>query len=157
MSDQIRQQITDRILKALAEGLVPWGRPWLGHRNDGPATNALTSLPFRGVNPLLLNLAGFSSKWWATAKVWKAFGFRLKPYQQGTHVFTGQADDLQCQVVFNAQQVNGPGVGTQAVYYRLPRENCGPAGVRRSCAPRSASRSTTARKGTPCSSAPGCS
>jgi hypothetical protein len=27
MSDQIRKQVTDRILKALAEGLVPWGRP----------------------------------------------------------------------------------------------------------------------------------
>jgi antirestriction protein ArdC len=110
MSNQIRQQVTDRILKALAEGLVPWGRPWLGYRNDGPPTNALTSLPFRGVNPLLLNLARFNSKWWATERVWTVFGFRLKPFQQGVQVFCGQANDLQSQTVFNAEQVGGSGV-----------------------------------------------
>jgi hypothetical protein len=89
ISDQIRQQVTDRIHKALAEELVSWGRPWLGHRNDGPPTNALTSLPFRGVNPLLLKLAGFSSKWWATERCWTAFGYRLKPHQHGVQVFYG--------------------------------------------------------------------
>jgi antirestriction protein ArdC len=110
MFHEIRQRVTDRILKALAEGLVPWGRLWLGHRNDGPATNALTSLPFRGVNPLLLNLADFTSKWWATERCWKVFGYRLKPHQHGVQVFTSQADDLQGETVFNAEQVQGPGV-----------------------------------------------
>jgi antirestriction protein ArdC len=110
MSDQIRQQVTVRILKALAEGLVPWGRPWLGHRNDGLATNALTSLPFRGVNVLLLNLEGFSSKWWSTERCWKVFGYRLKAHQHGVNVFTDKSDDLQVQTVFNAEQVEGPGV-----------------------------------------------
>jgi antirestriction protein ArdC len=156
MSAEIRQQVTDRILKALAEGLVPWGRPWLGHRNDGPPTNTLTSLPFRGVNPLLLNLAVFKSKWWATERVWTVFGYRLKPHQQGTQVYHGELGDLQSETVFNAEQVDGPGVeryllggttgmrqpdyeaaerviaatgadirhvpGTQAVYYRLPKD-----------------------------------
>ncbi len=110
MSHQIRQQVTDRIHKALADGLVPWARSWLGHRNDGPPTNAMTSLPFRGVNPLLLNLAPFSSKWWATERCWRVFGFRLKPHQQGTQVFYGKVDDLQGQTVFNAEQIEGPGV-----------------------------------------------
>lgn len=109
MSEHIHQGVTNRILKALADGLVPWGRPWLGHRNDGPPTNALTSFPFRGVNPLLLNLIGFRSKWWATAKVWKDFGFCTKPHQKGTQIFTGKASDLQRQTVFNAEQVEGPG------------------------------------------------
>jgi antirestriction protein ArdC len=109
MPDEIRQRVTG-IHKALAEGLVPWGRPWLGHRNDGPPTNALTSLPFRGVNPLLLNLAGFKSKWWATQRVWTVFGYRLKPHQYGVQVFTGNGDDFQSQTVFNAEQVGGPGV-----------------------------------------------
>jgi antirestriction protein ArdC len=69
MSDQICQQVTDRILTALERGQVPWGRPWLGQRNDGPPTNALTSLPFRGVNVLLLNLTGFQSKWWEYSSI----------------------------------------------------------------------------------------
>jgi antirestriction protein ArdC len=70
----------------------------------------LTSLPFRGVNVLLLNLEGCPSKWWATERCWKVFGYRLKPHQQGTQVFTGPADDLQSQTVFNAEQLDGPGV-----------------------------------------------
>jgi antirestriction protein ArdC len=110
MPDEIHQHVTDRIHKALAEGLVPWGRPWLGHHNDGQPTNTLTSLPFRGVNVLLLNLEGRPSKWWATERVWTVFGFRLKPHQQGVQVFYGQADDLQGETVFNAGQVDGPGV-----------------------------------------------
>jgi antirestriction protein ArdC len=110
MSHEIHRQVTNRILKALAEGLVLWGRPWLGHRNDGLPTSALTSLPFRGVNVLLLNLAGFPSKWWATERYWKVFGYRLKPDQQGVQVFIGQVGDLQSQTVFNAEQVEDPGV-----------------------------------------------
>jgi antirestriction protein ArdC len=107
MSAEIHQQVTNRILKSLEQGHRPWGRPWLGHSNDGPPTNVLTSLPFRGINVLLLNLAGFTSKWWATQRCWEAFGFRLKPHQQGTEVYHG---DLQSQTVFNAEQVIGPGV-----------------------------------------------
>lgn len=110
MSDEIHQQVTNRISKALADGLAPWGRPWLGHRNDGPPTNALTCFPFRGVNSLLLNLAGFRAKWWATERVWKAFGFQVKPNHQGTQIFTGQASDFQRHTLFNAEQVEGPGV-----------------------------------------------
>jgi antirestriction protein ArdC len=156
MSEQIRQHVTDRILKALEQDQVPWGTAWLGHRNDGPATNAMTSLPFWGVNVLLLDLTGFPSKWWATERCWRVFGFRVKPHQKGTQVFYHQAGDLKGEMVFNAEQVDGPGVerylfgdaakrrspdfdgaervvaatkadirhvnGTQAVYYRLPKD-----------------------------------
>ena len=110
MSEQIRQHVTDRILKALEQDQVPWGTAWLGHRNDGPATNAMTSLPFWGVNVLLLDLTGFPSKWWATERCWRVCGYRLKSHQKGTQVFTSEVDDLQGQVVFNAQHVDGPGV-----------------------------------------------
>ena len=124
MSHEIHQQVTDRILNALVEGLVPWQRPWLGYKNDGPPTNALTNLPFRGVNILLLNLAGFGSKWWATQKVWKVFGFQVKPHQQGTQVVHGEVDNLGTQTVFNAEQVEGPGIErylvTESGQRRLP-------------------------------------
>jgi antirestriction protein ArdC len=89
--------------------------------------------------------------------VWTVFGLRLRPGQQGSQVFYGKAADLQSQTVFNAEQLDGPGVveryllgdgakrrspafdeaeqviaatkadirhvnGTQAVYYRLPKD-----------------------------------
>jgi antirestriction protein ArdC len=110
MSLKICQQVTEQIRSALHQGQVPWGRAWLGHKNDGSPTNALTSLPFRGINVLLLNLAGCKSRWWASERCWTAFGFNLKPGQQGVRVFHGKLDDLQSQTVFNAEQVAGPGV-----------------------------------------------
>jgi antirestriction protein ArdC len=124
MSQEIHQQVTDRILNALAEGRVPWQRPWLGHKNDGPPTNALSSLPFWGVNILLLNLAGFRSKWWATQKVWNVFGFQVKPRQEGTQVIYGEVDSLSSQTVFNAEQIEGPRIErylvTESGQRRLP-------------------------------------
>ena len=110
MSHAIHQQVTDRILNALAEGLVPWQRPWLGHKNDGPPSNVLSSSSFRGINRLLLNLAGFKSKWWATQRTWTTFGVQVKPHQQGALVYHGKLNDLGSRTVFNAEQADGPGV-----------------------------------------------
>ena len=107
MSHKIRQQVTDRILKAMNDGLVPWQRPWLGHKNDGLPTKVLTFLPFRGINTLLLNLEGFTSKWWGTQRVWTAIGFEVKPHQEGTQIVFGHMDNLGYQTVFNAEQVEG--------------------------------------------------
>lgn len=111
MSIEIRKQVTDEILKAMKRGLVPWQKPWLGHRNDGPPTNVFTKLSFCGSNRILLELVGrregFKSKWWGTQRAWTAVGFQIKPHQQGTQVFYGK---VQCQMVFNAEQVHGPGV-----------------------------------------------
>jgi len=114
MSTEIPQQVTDEILKALADGQVPWQKPWLGHRNDGPPTNALTSFSFRGVNRILLQLAsnrqGFRSKWWGTKRVFCAFGLRVQQHQESIQVFYEEGGYLQGQTVFNAEQVDGPGV-----------------------------------------------
>ena len=55
----IYEQITDKIVTALENGVNPWAKPW--HTvSYGPFRNALTNRPYRGMNVLLLNLVALS-------------------------------------------------------------------------------------------------
>jgi antirestriction protein ArdC len=80
----IRKAITEQIIAALESGNVPpWRRPWkLGKNADG-AANVVTKRSYRGLNPILLDMAsekhGFASKWWGTFAQWKALGGRVMP------------------------------------------------------------------------------
>ncbi len=80
----IRQAITNQIITALESGSVPpWRRPWRLGANAGAAANVVSKRSYRGLNPILLDLAsqkhGFTSKWWATFAQWKAQGGRVMP------------------------------------------------------------------------------
>jgi antirestriction protein ArdC len=82
--NDIRQQITDQITAALESGSVPpWRRPWRSSKNAGAHTNVVSKRSYRGLNPILLDLAsekhGFSSKWWGTFNQWKQLGGRVTP------------------------------------------------------------------------------
>ncbi len=74
---QIREEITAKIVAALEKDLRPWRRMWTTN-NPGQHSNAVTGKPYRGVNPLLLQLHaldhGFTSTWWATFNQWKQLG-----------------------------------------------------------------------------------
>ena len=66
--NDIRQTITNQIISALESGNVPpWRRPWRLGKNAGAHTNVVSKRSYRGLNPILLDLAsekhGFSSKW----------------------------------------------------------------------------------------------
>jgi antirestriction protein ArdC len=65
---QIREQITNQIIAALESGDVPpWRRPWRLGPNAGGHANVASRWSYRGLNPILLDLAsqthGFSSRW----------------------------------------------------------------------------------------------
>ena len=47
--------VTDRIIKALEEGTVPWQKPWIGANK---AINYVSRKPYRGINTLLLDQPG---------------------------------------------------------------------------------------------------
>jgi len=61
----IYQMVTDNIVKALEQGVVPWNKPW---HQSGLPMNITTKKPYRGINPFLLRLQPFSSPYWLTAK-----------------------------------------------------------------------------------------
>ena len=74
--NEIREKITHTIIEALEKGgLAPWRQPWLNDQNAGFPTNVVSKKQYRGINPLLLQIAGmrhgFQSKYWATFKQWQ--------------------------------------------------------------------------------------
>jgi antirestriction protein ArdC len=82
--NDIRKAITDQIISALESGNIPpWRRPWKLGKNAGGAANVVTKRSYRGLNPILLDLAsekhGLASKWWGTFKQWKQLGGRVMP------------------------------------------------------------------------------
>ena len=90
---QIRAQITQQIITALETGSVPpWRRPWRLGPNAGFPANVVSRKAYRGINPLLLELAAtrhdLTSKWWATFNQWKSLGGKVMP--RPSHVPAGQ-------------------------------------------------------------------
>src|SRR5512144_1457857 len=81
--NDIRQTVTDQILAALESGSIPpWRRPWaVGGKNSGSHANVVTKRSYRGLNPILLDLAserhGFSSRWWGTFRQWQTLGGKV--------------------------------------------------------------------------------
>lgn len=80
---QLRQKITASIVAALESGnLPPWRQPWRADKNAGFPANVVTKKPYRGINPILLDVAAnrhnLTSKWWATFNQWKALGGSVK-------------------------------------------------------------------------------
>jgi antirestriction protein ArdC len=100
----VRQQITERIIAALENSVVPWRRPWSISRNAGAATNIVSRRSYSGINPLLLQLHsldhGFRSKWWATFEQIKALGGMVR--RRPAHVPAGQ---WGCRIIFMKQVV----------------------------------------------------
>src|SRR5712692_9355885 len=84
---QLRQQITAQIVEALEQNLLPWRRPWSKCRSNGRHSNVISGRPYRGINPLLLELHalrfGFGSTWWASFDQWRRLGGTIRPRPNG--------------------------------------------------------------------------
>lgn len=120
----LRNQVNEKIIKALSQGLTPWVRPWSAAKNTGHPTNAVSGKSYRGVNPILLHLAGFNSKFWATYRQWQSLGGQVRKGEHGTRIIfwkpitrtTTNGDGKEVEksfpllreyVVFNAEQCDG--------------------------------------------------
>lgn len=91
-SNEIRTEITARIVAALEAGCVPWRRPWNINRASGRHANATSKRAYSGINPLILELHtqdhGLTSPFWGTFRQWQALGCRIK--KRPKHVDAGQ-------------------------------------------------------------------
>ena len=72
-------RLPSRSLRTCKLGKIfPWRRPWSLDRNARCPRQRRQQESYRGINPLLLQVAamrhGFRSKWWATWNQWKALG-----------------------------------------------------------------------------------
>lgn len=125
---ELRNQINDKLIAAMSKGQIPWVKPWSAAKNTGHPANASTGKLYRGVNPLLLQLAaldkGFGSKNWATYRQWQALGGQVRKGEKGTRIIfwspikttraNGDGEEvektfplLREYTVFNAEQCDG--------------------------------------------------
>jgi antirestriction protein ArdC len=146
--NEIREKITRTIIEALESGgLPPWRQPWLNDPNGGSPANVVSKKRYRGINPLLLQIAsmrhGFQSKWWATFRQWDSMGGKVmrrpdnvEPGQWGTTIVfwkpfqVVEEDDgketektvfvMRTYVVFNVDQVDGECLDHLRVGHSLP-------------------------------------
>ena len=85
--NELRTKLTNEILAALDDGVVPWKRPWSMDRNCGRPTNAVTGKPYNGINILLLSLHSHEyrsdGKYFATYKQWQALGGQVMARPSG--------------------------------------------------------------------------
>lgn len=150
MSQNLREEITAKIITSLENDILPWVRPWRISPNAGHAANIQSRKNYRGINPLLLDLHamrhGFTSRWWGTINQWNALGGTIKrrpddvpPGQWGAKIVyfspvkkkvvdknTGEEDEdrffvMRGYTVFSLDQVEG----TQLDKYRVNKEPIG--------------------------------
>jgi len=86
----LRNQVNEKIISAMSKGNLPWVKPWTAAKNAGYPANASTGKLYRGVNPLLLQLAaldkGYSSKYWATYRQWLSVDGQVRKGERGTRI-----------------------------------------------------------------------
>ena len=133
----IYDEITEKIILALEDGVIPWVRPWQAAQY-GLIRNAFTNRPYRGMNTMLLTLVttlkGFVDPRWLTFRNAEKLGGSIKKGEKGVHVIfwkflpvRGKADDAgtppdhddagdkkqkvipfaRAYTVFNAEQCEG--------------------------------------------------
>lgn len=76
--NELRQQITDKIVAGLKAGKMPWRKPWSLDPNCGFPKNVVTKKAYQGINVLLLGLSDFKSRWWGTFNQWNSVGARIR-------------------------------------------------------------------------------
>lgn len=75
--------VTERIMEALEQGIVPWQRPWT---TLGGPRNLNSKRPYRGINAFLLALSNYGSPFWTTYEGAKRAGGNVKKGEKGTIV-----------------------------------------------------------------------
>lgn len=130
MKPDLYTVVTDRIVIALEQGVIPWITPWHSASAPGGPTNLVSGHRYRGVNVLLLNLVqaahAYPSNRWLTFQQARALGAHVRKGERGCEVVffkmlevdqpTAQSSPggppkvvplLRSFTVFNASQVEG--------------------------------------------------
>jgi antirestriction protein ArdC len=144
----IREAINQKIIKALETGVPPWIRPWKpdpeAAKFGGRHHNFVSKRPYRGVNPLILELLSMEKDWtsraWGTFDQWKKRDCHVRKGEKAACVVfwklvTPKAGELDANGdprkkiplmryfwVFNAHQVEGnyPEAEEYLRKFRLP-------------------------------------
>lgn len=81
------EKITSRIIDELDKGVVPWRKTWKGgHGPNSSPKNFVSKKPYRGINYIMLSMAGYSSPYWLTFNQAKKCGGSVNKGEKGTVV-----------------------------------------------------------------------
>lgn len=127
---EIRAELTQKIVEALRQGVVPWRKPWRSIPDPVRLpTNFVTKKPYQGFNILALQLAaqghGYPASLWASYNQFRSVGAQVRKGEKATQIILfkpvtrvetgkdGEADKpktfplLKTWSVFNISQVQG--------------------------------------------------
>ena len=89
----VYELITERIMKQLEAGTVPWHKPWASRGDAGIPRNLRTLKPYRGINIWILMSAGYSSPYFLTFKQAQELGGNVCKGEKGLPVVYYQFDE----------------------------------------------------------------
>jgi antirestriction protein ArdC len=127
---EIRAELTQKIVEALKQGIIPWRKPWRSIPDPVRLpTNAVTKKSYQGFNILNLLLSaqvqGYPAGLWASFNQWKSVGASVRRGEKASSIILfkpvtkvekgedGEADKtktfpiLKTWSVFNISQVDG--------------------------------------------------
>jgi len=84
--------VTEKIVKLLEQGIVPWRRPWT---STGPPCILVSKKPYRGVNFFLLSASKYVSPYWLTMRQANELGGHIRKGEESTAVIFWKVDDLK--------------------------------------------------------------
>ena len=115
----IYQQITDRIVEKLEQGIIPWKKPFTSIKKQYPK-NFVSKKMYNGANFFLTLLEGRNTPYWLTFKQAKELGGNVKKGERGMPIvyfqFIEKVNDegkkysfpmVKHSTVFNLEQVEG--------------------------------------------------
>ena len=128
--NEIRAELTQRIVEALKQGVIPWRKPWRSIPDPVRLpTNFVTKKPYQGFNILNLQLAahvhGYPASLWGSYNQFRSVGGQVRKGEKATQIILwkpitkvekgedGEADKksswafLKTWSVFNISQVDG--------------------------------------------------
>ena len=82
MTNTVYEIITDRIIKQLEVGTIPWRQSWKG----GKPRNGASMKDYNGINTFLLSMMGYNNPHWFTFKQVNDMGGRIKKGEKGSVV-----------------------------------------------------------------------
>lgn len=85
----LRQEVTDQIIRALEQGTAPWQKPWQGGALEMPF-NPVSGKPYRGGNVVQLMVVasshGYDDPRWVTYRQAQENGWQVRRGEKGTQV-----------------------------------------------------------------------
>ena len=111
MSIDLYQEVTNRIVSMLDQGVVPWRSPILGRTSAGHPKNLESGKQYRGVNVFLLAFTawgqGYGSSYWLTFNQARAKGGTVKKGEKASMVVFWKKHEIEDEQV--AAQVGPEG------------------------------------------------